>query len=805
MAICVWACSREDPAKIYQSARDQYRVGRFTEAGKQAQAEYSRYRKTQSEWRWKFGLLAAEIELLNGTTQRADAFLRDVPPARFSSLHARYEALRGYSLYRHGGGDAEGLLKRAIADAQASADTETEADAWLYLGTSRLRTDLAKADQAYESAEELAGANGLAYQQAAALLSRGFIQIRRERFADAIPLLEEARALADRAGAGALNTSASYNLASCYESVGNLEQALAVLEARVAQQKRSGLATLLSIGYSELGVIRWRQGEIGDATRYFREAFDSVSKDAPSQYSNAAGNLASILDQTGSLNEAEHFNQIAIGSADKADKLTLASLKSTQADIAERRGQHEQAITIYQDALSLGDGSPSTLWQAYAGLARVYSAKGDFATAAQNYADALAVISSSQADQLKSDYKITFLSNLIRFYQDYVALLIQHGEGNRALEIADSSRASVLTEDVLHASAATRTGLLSQVQRAAKVSHSVFLFYWLAPKNSYVWAVTGTESRAVPLADEKQIQQDVDSYRALIEETKGNPLSPTPNASGLRLYKELVGPVAALTPAGSRVIIVPDGALHNLNFETLLVSTPQPHYWIEDATISIAPSLSILRAGKSAGPAHRSLLAMGDPVNKDYPPLPEAKLEIANIQSRFPAADSKIYTGPAAVVDAYAAAQPEKFSNIHFATHVDARDQSPLDSAIILSPQGGRFSLYARDIAQRPLTADLVTISGCRSAGARTLSGEGLVGFAWAFFQAHAQNVVTSLWDVSDNSTAQLMDDFYAGITKGQSYADALREAKRRMLNTKQPYYWAPFQLYSRTIAAARQ
>jgi CHAT domain-containing protein len=197
---------------------------------------------------------------------------------------------------------------------------------------------------------------------------------------------------------------------------------------------------------------------------------------------------------------------------------------------------------------------------------------------------------------------------------------------------------------------------------------------------------------------------------------------------------------------------------------------------------------------------------MGDPVTQGtgYPSLPEAKNEIAKIRARFP--DSKVFAGADAVPDAYFSAQPERFSTIHFATHVDANAQRPLDSAIILSSQSDGFRLYARDVAQRTLHADLVTISACRSAGARTLSGEGLVGFAWAFFRARARNVVTSLWDVSDNSTAQLMDDFYAGVTAGEPYADALRSAKLKLLHStyERPYYWAPFQLYSRTIAASR-
>ncbi len=799
----VAACS-QNSAELYRSAKLLYREGRFGEATRQAERGYSRYQgKPESEWRWKFAILAAELELLSGNTTRADTFLSTAPPARFAFLVPRYEMLRGYSLYRHNSGEGQELLKRAIADAEVVRDTETLDDAWLYLGIAQLAGDLAAADSAFQRAQQLAEANHLEYQRAAALVNRGYIEILRQHYAAAIPLLDAAREVASQARAGFLGTFALDNLGICYESLGNLDQALTTLETSVDRQKHFGLATSLSNDYSELGVIHQRKGETAEALRYFRQAFEVVSKDAPFEYSLSAGNLANALQQTGALDEAEHFNRIALAAADPKDNDLIGHITLTEAAIAERRSHHDQAITIYQRALSIGNAAPSTQWQAYAGLAGVYSAQGDFSNADKSYARALAVIAANRADQLKADYKITFLSNLIRFYQDYVALLIQHGDSSRALDIADSSRASVLTEDLLGQSETSRPALLPQIQKAARTSHSVFLFYWLAPKTSYLWAISGAQSKAVPLSDQQQISQDVASYRALIEQEKRDPLASASQA-GARLYQELIAPVSALLPRGSRVVVVPDGVLHNLNFETLLVPSPQTHFWIEDVSISIAPSLGIVQAGKTRLSLRRSLLLMGDPVTQGtgYPPLPQAALEIAKVQRQFPANQSTVLTGRQAVVDAYSAAQPGRFSTIHFATHVDANAQSPLDSAIILSPQPNGFRLYARDVAQMPLHADLVTISACRGAGARTLSGEGLVGFAWAFFQARAQNVVTSLWDVYDNSTAQLMDDFYSGVAAGHSYADSLRQAKLKMLhsNYQRPYYWAPFQLYSRTI-----
>jgi CHAT domain-containing protein len=195
---------------------------------------------------------------------------------------------------------------------------------------------------------------------------------------------------------------------------------------------------------------------------------------------------------------------------------------------------------------------------------------------------------------------------------------------------------------------------------------------------------------------------------------------------------------------------------------------------------------------------------MGDATysGTNFAPLPESRREIQEVHARFPKG-STVLTQKRAIASAYQSAHPERYSLIHFSAHVEANPLSPLDSAIILSPdEYGIRRLYARDVMKCHLNADLVTVSGCRSTGAKALSGEGMVGFAWAAFEAGARNAVTSLWAVDDRSTTDLMDNFYAGVTSGKSYASALRDAKLQMLQTafKKPYYWAPFQLYSRNL-----
>src|SRR5262249_33697186 len=153
-----------------------------------------------------------------------------------------------------------------------------------------------------------------------------------------------------------------------------------------------------------------------------------------------------------------------------------------------------------------------------------------------------------------------------------------------------------------------------------------------------------------------------------------------------------------------------------------------------------------------------SLLLLGDPDAHapEFPALTYASAEIANVSKHFPSQVLAAYVGPRASPSAYKSASPDRFTFIHFTAHAAADLSSPLDSAVILSGANEAYKLYARDVAEVPLRAELVTVSACRSAGERHYSGEGLVGFAWAFLRAGARRVVAGLWDVDDRSTAEL-------------------------------------------------
>ena len=148
--------------------------------------------------------------------------------------------------------------------------------------------------------------------------------------------------------------------------------------------------------------------------------------------------------------------------------------------------------------------------------------------------------------------------------------------------------------------------------------------------------------------------------------------------------------------------------------------------------------------------------------------------------------------------------QLAQYRIVHFATHGLLNNVHPELSGIVLSlvdeagrPQNGFVRLH--EVYNLKLPAELVVLSGCRTALGKEVKGEGLIGLTRGFMYAGAPRVVVSLWPVSDKGTAELMKRFYQGMLgKGLRPAAALRAAQIAMWKSKwwdAPYYWAGFVL----------
>src|SRR5260370_29124440 len=157
----------------------------------------------------------------------------------------------------------------------------------------------------------------------------------------------------------------------------------------------------------------------------------------------------------------------------------------------------------------------------------------------------------------------------------------------------------------------------------------------------------------------------------------------------------MIEPAKKFIPQGARVILLPDGSLYGLNFETLLVPGPKPHFWIEDVTLSTASSLTLLGSGAHSAPKDRNLLLVGNAVSasNDFPVLRQAAAEMDRVGHYFADSRREVLAGPHATPAAFLPRRPQRFASFHCVTHGSASRPHPLDSAVILSPDGESLTL----------------------------------------------------------------------------------------------------------------
>lgn len=372
---------------------------------------------------------------------------------------------------------------------------------------------------------------------------------------------------------------------------------------------------------------------------------------------------------------------------------------------------------------------------------------------------------------------------------------------------------------------------------------TTLLVYALGETRSYLWHLTELTMAVHELPDRKTIEEVTRRLHGYL----GKP-DPTHRRAETEAAAELgrlvLGPVAAglTTP---RLAIVPDGALHFVPFEVLPLPQGQEAAGVEASLATLLdrheivylPSASVLavqrRMLERRPPAPHWLAVVADPVFEKGDPriaeapnaLPVSELDLQSPQalgqksfgrlraSRFEA-ETIAALAPSdntlVILDfearrsrvSGAALLPYRF--VHFATHGIIDAETPALSGLVLSlvdergePLHGLLGLD--DIYNLRLNADLVVLSGCRTALGRELRGEGLVGLTRGFLYAGGRRVLASLWPVEDWATAELMSRFYRFLWQdGLPATAALRDAKRSLRKERRfqdPYYWAGFEL----------
>lgn len=369
------------------------------------------------------------------------------------------------------------------------------------------------------------------------------------------------------------------------------------------------------------------------------------------------------------------------------------------------------------------------------------------------------------------------------------------------------SAASETLGERTHSSPSPITSL-ANVQRRLLTDDAALIAIAPAFEKTYCWIVTRSSVKVRVLPAGAELRRILAPLRAMLAERSPAPqpgLDVTKYAQQMRAFSldrdELLRHAGSLLLAGlppglKQLYIVADDGLSSLPWGALRIPCGKNQcYAVERFSISIEPSASVAVELASRGTVsdRKTMLLVSDtvPVHETTSPrwnpmgtLPGSRREAHQIAQFAPSGTLVMLSGARATPAALRSTLGEKTAVLHFATHTLLIPNHPELSGIALSPDrnsSDRGILWLHDIPslQAP---PLVTLSGCATQGNR-LDQEDLNTLAQAFFYGGAQQVVASLWDVDDNSTAMLMARFYRNLLRLQhGAADSLRSAQLQMI-----------------------
>lgn len=374
-------------------------------------------------------------------------------------------------------------------------------------------------------------------------------------------------------------------------------------------------------------------------------------------------------------------------------------------------------------------------------------------------------------------------------------------------------------------------------------SETLLLEYHLGETHGAVWAITESEVAWRSLGSSAAIER---AARELHEALRGGAHAIrvwNVERTSRELSRLILEPVADLLDR-RRLVVVPAGALHYVPFAAL----PHPASFEDPATeaelllqtheISTLPSASVLAAlrRRDAGrpPAKELLALVAAPVlradDERFPPstkqaagvrephtgalpvsIPHAAMEAEAILRVVGRENVRAALGFDANRDFVFSGALNGVRILHFATHGHLDDTRGELSGLALSRldragHGIDSYLWAYELYDLDLRADLVVLSACETALGEALRGEGLVGLTRGFLYAGVRRVLVSLWEVDDEATALLMESFYrAHLEDDLSPAAALRQAQidLRDRGWDAAYFWAAFVLQGDWRSAA--
>jgi CHAT domain-containing protein/tetratricopeptide (TPR) repeat protein len=604
------------------------------------------------------------------------------------------------------------------------------------------------------------------------------------------------------------------NLATLYQRIGAEEKALALYSEFREGQNAMRPSEVAQMQLNQ-GVLYRRLGDPVKALEMYRSAQDLFAKDQ--HRDGEIGALRNIGIARGlDLHDLPGALE-AFGAALKLAQNAGSNRGEVQAELYSgeilrrmHRWDDAQAVLDRAAAGAKRAGLVEEQWKALYSIGLLAEERGEAARAASCFAEAIRLIETVRAGLQLTALRTDFLADKRDVYDALVALRLKSGRLEPAplLQLIERGRARTLQDRI-----AGKQQVSLEAIQAGIDSSTLLIEYWIGPDTAAaIWVKQGSagvvkkqftaEQLAEISALSESLSQGSSNWHTLSAALGRHLLSGLPFDAQVR-----------------HLIVVPDGPLQALPFETLELPD-DTGLVVEKFDVSYLPAAALALNARRPGrqwrfPWQRELVAIGDPVtgkesapenplaaSEQWLPLPGAAEEIRAI-SRIVRGRTEQHLAADARKAYLAGSKLELLPLLHFSTHASADMQDPERSRILLAPpeRNAPFDfLFLREIYGLDLKGvDLVTVSACDTERGKLVRGEGAQGFSRAFLAAGAAASVTSLWRVTDASTAELMKQFYFALSSGESKAEALRTAKLKFLRSgsalDHPRYWAAFVL----------
>ena len=625
------------------------------------------------------------------------------------------------------------------------------------------------------------------------------------------------------------------------EAKDKLERALSVAREN---QKLGHEGMILQL----LGELAMRTGDRTAATKYLEQSGELAQRYS---FYRTLGqsmiDLAGLYRDAGDLKAAEASASVGVDASRRVgDRYYLPRDLTVLADLKAQRGASVEAAALYENAEDVIDGMLVNLHEAYwsssiaGAMSETYLHHFELEARGGNVESALGVLERVRGRTAAAllENKVSFSKNesdATRALEDTVSelqlrlmrsenpkertdLLDQLVEQERRLELTRTDRRESKPGWF------QKPAPLKAIQASLRPDEVVLEYVLNEPHSYCVWISKKRAGLRVLPAGRKRIEDLTRKYLD-VTRAKQNDID-----LAKQLYDALLSPLPQ-EAAGERLVVVPDGILHLLPFDTL--HDGEGSLLLETRTISYVPAstvLSVLRNMKETQPPRRAFLGVGDvpyqnqgkvSAKLDKPTgakqrllrgfsdtfgtslydLPQTREEVIAV-NKIVGNDGVVLLGAEATESAFKSAPLADFKIIHIAAHGFADTQFPERSGLVLGVDPTSHDdglLQVREIIRLRFNADLVTLSACNTGIGKLQGEEGVTNLVEAFLVSGARAVVASLWSADDTYTLALMERFYTHIAEGEDKAAALRQAKLDLLvkygKQVPPYYWGAFVL----------